>query len=233
MIDRLDTLVEPTDEATHATVAMYDAIPDTLAGHFSNFRTLPGIHTAMDDLRLAHELAGVPLGESSMVEIGPGDGRDAETFVPNVAQYVGIGPSEGELELARQRFPDAPRDMFRIGYAQTADYPADTDLMMSVNSLLHVPGRDLDAMSERVRDGLRMGGVLHLITKIEDEDTAEEYPDNFPGTEGLRGRTFYHHSPVTLSRAAGKAGLTLVHFERKLNGQKPWDWGMFAYAKTR
>lgn len=232
MLTTANGLAVPTSEETAATVAMYDAIPDVLAGHFSNFRSLPGIHTAMEDLVLVHELAGVPLGESSMVEIGPGDGRDAETFVPNVANYVGIGPSEGELELARNRFPDAPKDMFRVGYAQSAEYPEDTDLMMSVNSVLHVPGHDLTAMSERVRDGLRMGGVLHLITKIEDVDGVEEYPDNFPGTESLRGRTFYHHSPETLTRAAGKAGLTLVHYERKLNAQKPWDWGMFAYAKT-
>lgn len=226
-------LIEVTDAETIATVAMYNAAPDTLAGHFSNFRSLPGIYPALHDLQLAHDLAGVPLGESSMVEIGPGDGRDAETFVPNVARYIGIGPSEGELELARKRFPGAPEDMFRLGYAQTAEYPEDTDLMMSVNTVLHVPGRDLAAMSERVRDGLRMGGVLHLITKIEDVDGVEEYPDNFPGTESLRGRTFFHHSPETLTRAAGRAGLTLVHYERKLNAQKPWDWGMFAYAKTK
>lgn len=233
MVTRESGLAVPTDAETAATVGMYDAIPDILAGHFSNFRSLPGIHSAMEDLVLVHELAGVPLGKSSMVEIGPGDGRDAETFVPNVAQYVGIGPSDGELELARKRFPDAPADMFRVGFAQSAEYPVDTDLMMSVNSVLHVPGRDLAAMSERIRDGLRMGGVLHLITKIEDEDSAEQYPDNFPGTERLEGRTFYHHSPETLTRAAGKAGLTLVHYERKLNAQKPWDWGMFAYAKSR
>ena len=227
------TLETGIDLATIATVNMYDAIPGTLAAHFSNFRSLPGIHTAFEDLVTVHELAGVPLGESSMVEIGPGDGRDAETFVPNVARYVGIGPSEGELELARQRFPEYPRDMFRLGYAQTADYPEDMDLMMSVNSVLHVPQRDLEAMTERIRHGLRMGGVFHLITKIEDAYKVEEYPDNFPGTEALQGRTFYHHTPETLTQAAGKAGLTLVRYERKLNDQKPWDWGMFAYAKTQ
>lgn len=221
------------NDATVATVNMYDAIPGTLAAHFSNFRSLPGIHTALEDLVLVQGLAGVPLGEGSMVEIGPGDGRDAESFVPNVTRYVGIGPAEGELELARQRFPDAPQDMFRVGFAQTADYPVDTDFMMSVNSVLHVPQRDLDAMNERIRHGLRMGGVLHLITKIEDRYKEEEYPDNFPGTEAMRGRTFFHHTPEALTRAAGCAGLTLVHYDRKLNGAKPWDWGIFAYAKTR
>ena len=223
--------VPGADEETQATVAVYRTIPTRLAQHFENFRTLPGIHSALEDLTLAHELADVPLGKSSMVELAPGDGRDAVTFVPNVRHYVGIGPADEELEIARSHFPDAPEDMFRVGYAQTAELPEDTDVVMFVNGVLHVPGRDLEAMNERVRYGLRMGGVFHLITKTEDKDAVHEYPDDFPGTEDMRGRTFYHHSPETLTNAASKAGLVLVHHELIVNDQKDWDWGIFAYSK--
>jgi hypothetical protein len=225
MSERLNNLVLPADPASLDTVKMYDRIPGTFAGHFAGFRsTLP-------DIQRAHDLAGVPVGESQVVEIGCGDGRDAENyFVPNAGTYVGYDPSEGLLDIARNRFPDAPKDMFRVGYAQTTDYPEGTDIMMSVNSVLHVPRHDLPEMFERVAVGLREDGVFYGITKAEEDGAVEVYHDDFDGVTGER--TFYHHTPDALTEYAGKAGLGLVFAEITPVPTKTWDWYSFAVAKN-
>lgn len=222
----------PLDKANVSTVDMYNRIPKIFAGHFAGFRsTLP-------DFELAHRLAGVPLGESRAVEIGCGDGRDAQdTFVPNSAAYTGYDPSEGLLELARARFQGAdPAEVrFEQGYAQTTDYPEDTDIAMSVCSILHVPRRDLKPAFERVREGLRLGGVFYLITKTEVKDSTETYHDDFVDESGnhVTGeRMFYHHSPETLSETAKKVGMVVVHDAITPVDTKLWDWLQFAVTKA-
>jgi SAM-dependent methyltransferase len=219
-----------TVDGTQKTVAMYDRLPDVFASHFAGFRS------TVPDIQRAHRLANVAVGESAVVEIGCGDGRDAEhAFVPNSAVYAGYDPSEGLLEIARARFPGARPDMFQKGYAQTTDYPKDTDIMVAVNSVLHVPGHDLPAMYERVREGLRFGGIFYAITKIEDADNTEVYHDQFRDTEGIRvegERVFYHHSIDTLGGLAVKAGLEVVYSERTPVEAKQWDWYTFGVAKA-
>jgi predicted TPR repeat methyltransferase len=218
------------DPSTKKTVGMYDAIPEIFAGHFAGFRsTLP-------DIELAHNLAAVPLGESQVVEIGCGDGRDAEAaFVPNSAAYTGYDPSRGLLEIARARFPGGRADMFQEGYAQSTNYPNDTDIMMAVNSVLHVPEQDLPAMYEQVRNGLRLGGIFYAITKVEDKDNVEVYHDKFEDADGntVTGeRVFYHHSTDTLGGLAVKAGLKVIYSERTPVETKPWDWYALGLAKA-
>lgn len=216
----------------NSTVSMYDRIPKVFAGHFAGFRS------TVPDIRTAHQLAGVPLGESQVIEIGCGDGRDAQTaFVPNSESYVGYDPSEGLLDLARARFPgaDPSKVRFQPGYAQTTEYPEDTDIAMSVCSILHVPAADLSPAFERVREGLRPGGILYLITKTEQRDNTETYHDDFTDDEGnhVTGeREFYHHSPDTLSEAAKKAGMTVVHNVITPVETKPWDWLQFGAVKS-
>jgi predicted TPR repeat methyltransferase len=218
------------DPHTEKTVGMYDAIPGVFAGHFAGFRS------TVPDIELAHNLAAVPLGESQVVEIGCGDGRDAEAaFVPNSAAYTGYDPSRGLLEIARARFPGARADMFQVGYAQTTDYPEDTDIMMAVNSVLHVPKHDLPAMYEHVRSGLRLGGIFYAITKVEDKDNTEVYHDEFEDSNGNKvtgERVFYHHSTDTLGGLAVKAGLEVVYSARTPIEAKPWDWYALGLAKA-
>jgi trans-aconitate methyltransferase len=224
MSDR-NSLVVPNSPAALETVGMYDRIPETFARHFA------GDRSHVPDIKLAHQLAGVALGESQVVEIGCGDGRDAETaFVPNSGTYNGYDPSEGLLTLAKARFPDRSEDMFRQGYAQTTDYPLDRDIMFAVNSILHVPKYDLGDMYDRIAEGLRRGGVFYAITKVEDKDRTEVYHDDFDGVKGER--TFYHHSPQTLAKMAIHSGLRLAYSQRTAVENKSWDWYTFAVDKT-
>lgn len=216
---------ESLNYATANTVAMYDEIPETFAGHFANFRS------TVPDITIAHELAGVPFGESQVVEIGCGDGRDAETaFVPAARQYTGFDPSKGLLEIARRRFPKGRPDMFQEGYAQSTDYPEDTDVAMSINSVLHVPTGDLPDMFDNVGESLSKEGVLWVVTKVEPQDSVEVYHDDFNGVTGER--TFYHHSFDTMTRVAEKAGLTVVRASLEAVPTKVWDWGTIAFQKS-
>lgn len=210
------------DAAVVATVAMYDQIPGVLGGHFAKFRELPGIHSALDDMRTSHRYADVPLGESSLVEIGPGDGRDAvEAFVPYSDMYTGFGPAKGENDIARkrvsERYPNLSEEelarMFQLGFAQSADYPEDVDVTHAVNSFtVHTPFNELPSAFDRIGESLRQGGVLHLLTKAATKDLVEYNPgEKFEGAEGMEPRTFYVPSIDTLQAAIDKARLTVVH----------------------
>lgn len=222
-----------TDE--QATLAMYNTIPEVLSKHFANFRDLPGIHPAEEDLRLAQKFAGVKPQESLVVEMGCGDGRDATDFIPLSGKYVGVGPAEGELAIAQERFKSIPNATFQLGRFQDFKYPEGTNVIMSVNSILHVSQGDLKTSLENLGDSLMPHGVAHFITKTREGDSVREvYPDNFPDspeTLTMPGRVFTEHSRSSLLETAEKVGLTVVHTELTPVTSKPWDWFSYVVQK--
>ena len=81
------------------TVETYDQSAEQLAEYFK------GIGPRVDDIECALNLAGNP-HSARVIEVGCGDGRDAEEIVKRVKFYEGIDPSEGLLALAKRKVPD-------------------------------------------------------------------------------------------------------------------------------
>ena len=63
-----------------------------------------GIGSRIDDIDNALSLAKMPTG-AHVIELSCGDGRDAAEILKRVSDYIGIDPSVGLLNLARQSNP--------------------------------------------------------------------------------------------------------------------------------
>ncbi len=165
---------------------VYDEGAAGLAEYFK------GIGPRTDDIKRALELAKASTN-ARVVEIGCGDGRDAEDIVKRVAWYEGFDPSEGMLELARKKLPEA---RFVKADALSYAYPKDLDVIYSFASLLHVKKDNLKPIFEKVGQSLRQGGILFLSLKERDTYTEE------PRTDQFGERMFYYYNPAIIESIA-------------------------------
>jgi len=137
------------------TVKTYDNSAQELADYFSTI----GVRT--DDIELALKLAAADKN-ARVVEIGCGDGRDAQETVKHVGLYEGYDPSEGLLQIARKQVPEGS---FVKADALTYDYPSDLDVIYAFASLLHVNKTDMKMALAKAATGLRKGGILFVSLK--------------------------------------------------------------------
>lgn len=187
------------------TIHTYDTSANELAEYFK------GIGARVDDIERALKLAGVS-DTAKVVEIGCGDGRDAEEIVRRVAWYEGFDPSQGLLELARNRQPDAS---FVQADALNYQYPEQLDVIYAFASLLHVSKDELKEVLVKTAAALRRDGVLYLSLK-ERPIYQEEVKEDQYGK-----RMFYYYNLGIVKELAGDA-YEPVYEDRQVIGHTEW-----------
>jgi SAM-dependent methyltransferase len=192
------------DSATQ-TIDTYNKSAKELAEKFR------GIGARTDDIELALDLAGVGK-DARVVEIGCGDGRDAEEIVQRVAWYEGVDPSDGLLDIAKSRLPET---LFITATATSYDYPDNLDVVYAFASLLHVDREDLKSVFSIVALALNEGGIFYISLKERSEYTEELQEDQF-GT-----RTFYYYNPAVIKEIAGES-FESVHEGHQTIGSTDW-----------
>jgi len=105
-----------------------------------------------------------------VVEIGCGFGRDAELFVKNNFDYVGIDASKNMLKIAHKR---VPKGKFLQMNFYNLDFPEETfDGFWAVASLLHVPKTDIAGILKSISKLVKHNGA-GFITVKEKRDVEE------------------------------------------------------------
>jgi trans-aconitate methyltransferase len=170
-----------------------------------------GIGPRVEDIERGLNLANTD-NDAHVVEIGCGDGRDAEEIIPKVRSYKGFDPSQGLLDIAREKLPEAS---FVEATATSFDYPANVDVIYAFASLLHVNKDDLKIVFEKVTDSLRTGGIIYISLKEKDEYTKEIKRDEFGE------RTFYFYNVDTISGVAGNRFET-AYEDHQRKGKTNW-----------
>ena len=183
-----------------------------LAQYFS------GYGPRLDDIARGLALARAEAG-ARVVEIGCGDGRDAEGIVARVDSYQGFDPSTELLKLARDK---VPRGSFVLADALSYDYPTELDVVFAFASLLHVNRTDLAIVFARVEQSLRPGGIFYVSLKERAEYIAETKTDQHGE------RMFYYYNPTILRQMAGTS-LTVAYESRQIIGHT--DWFTTAFKK--
>jgi SAM-dependent methyltransferase len=194
--------MKPADQ----TIETYDQSAGELAKYFS------GIDPRISDIERALTLCGGDVAGTRVVEIGCGNGRDAEHIIRRVGWYEGCDPSRGLLELARTALPMAN---FRLADALSYRYPMDIDVVIAFASLLHVDRIDLAAVCQKVERALRSGGIFYLSLKERPEYGVSVKRDQFGS------RTFYFYNPDLVAQIAGP-GFEQVYLGRDSMGTTPW-----------
>ncbi len=146
----------------------------------------------------------------SVLEIGCGNGRDAQEIVKHTNNYRGLDISEELIKLARIK---VPQTRFEIADVEQYDFPKNLDVVIAFASLLHVDKENFRVILEKIFASLNSGGVVYLSLKYSDVYKEVEQKDEF----GVR--TFYLYSKQDI-REAAKGFRFLKEEVQELRGQK-------------
>ncbi|HZM63928.1 MAG TPA: class I SAM-dependent methyltransferase [Candidatus Saccharimonadales bacterium] len=187
------------------TIKTYNKSAEALAKYFK------GIGPRVDDIELALELANAT-SSARVVEVGCGDGRDAVEIIKRVGWYEGFDPSEGLLQIARQKLPQAP---FVRAAALTYKYPSNLDVMYAFASLLHINKADLKVVFEKAAKAIRQGGIFYISLKEGDTYTEKAKKDEYGE------RMFYYYNVALIKELAGNE-FSAIHEAHQKMGKTDW-----------
>lgn len=139
------------------TIEAYDNNPQFYADKFDN------VGVRVEDIDQVLKLN--QSGSDKVLELGCGNGRDAQYIISKVGEdnYTGIDASEGLIKLAREKNPGATfhvKDMREVSY-ETESY----GMIFSFASVLHLKREELVSLVEKCHKCLKTGGILFISTK--------------------------------------------------------------------
>lgn len=188
------------------TIDTYDKSAKELAEYFR------GIGPRIKDIELALELAGAKDRSARVVEIGCGDGRDAQEIIKRTAWYEGFDPSNGLLELARR---DVSNTSFVTADAMSYQFPKNLDVVYAFASLLHVNKKDFGKVCQRVLTALKPGGIFFISVKERSEYAEEAKKDQY-------GERMFYFYNATVVRGLMGDGFVVVHEDHQKIGHTDW-----------
>jgi SAM-dependent methyltransferase len=136
----------------------------------------------------------IPKTNPRTIEIGCGNGRDAEEILKHTNEYVGIDISEKLIAIARSRNPHAK---FEVADVETYEFGNRIDAVFAFASLIHVPKDSLKAVFSRLCNAMNNGGVVLATLKYSPEYKTSTKEDEF----GVR--TYYLYSENDVNEITG------------------------------
>jgi len=121
----------------------------------------------------------------NVLEIGCGNGRDAQEILKHTKNYLGIDVSEEMIKLAKESLPEA-----KFVVADIEDYvlPVNLDIIFAFASLLHTDKDSLRQILDSAYRALNPGGIFFISLKYggyHEKTTTDKF-----GT-----RTYYFYTP--------------------------------------
>jgi len=122
-------------------------------------------------------------GEPCVVELGCGNGRDAQVIFERTKRFTGVDASKVMIRLAREW---VPRALFLVEDMRTYEIPDGTDIVYAFASFLHLNREEVQQLLTRIHGSLTDGGVVYLSVKRDDYHEYVRVDDYGP-------RTFYFY----------------------------------------
>lgn len=145
-----------------------------------------------------------------IVEIGPGNGREAEYILTLTDQYTGVDFSQEMIALAREKVPTAT---FVHANIVNYSFPENTDIILAFASLLHVSKEELEGIVAKAHIALSENGIIYLSLK-----RADVYYDQIQYDE-FGGRHFFYYTKEDVLGVAD--GFEEVWYEEQ-DRDEPW-----------
>jgi SAM-dependent methyltransferase len=139
------------------TVQAYDKNSQYYADKFDSY------NVRIDDIDRALKLN--KSGSNLVMEIGCGNGRDAQYIISKVGveNYLGIDASEGLVKLCKQKVSGGT---FHVQDMRELDVSNETyGVIISFASVLHVNHDELAKIIKDCHKWLKIGGILYISTK--------------------------------------------------------------------
>jgi len=145
-----------------------------------------------------------------VIEIGCGNGREAEEILKHTNNYLGIDISEELIKIAKK---ENPNGKFKIADVESFSFPQNIDIIFSFASLLHSDKDNVKRILDRVYKSLSRDGIFYISLKYGDyqEKTVK---DEF----GIR--TYYFYTPELIKELAGDRYKTVYIDIQDLRDQK-------------
>jgi SAM-dependent methyltransferase len=160
-----------------ATINTYNTKALELADYFS------GIGSRKQDIKKAFAILNRP--NPNVIEIGCGNGRDAQEILLLTDNYLGTDVSKAMIELAKAKCSKAD---FVIADQETYTVPDNTDIIFAFASLLHSDKKQVRDFLLRSHKPLSANGVIYISLKF-DNYHKELQNDKFGE------RVFYYYEP--------------------------------------
>lgn len=194
------------------TVETYDRQAPELAEYFR------GIGPRERHIDYVLDLLGNP-DNPRVVEIGCGDGRDAQAIVERTPNYLGFDISTGMIDIARQHVPNGN---FVVADAADFEFPDDLDAIFAFASLLHLSKEEVKSIFTRAHQALKEGGVFYVSVKHAPSYHARIVRDQFGE------RLFYFYNENDLEELAGDGYQVVSSF---IETKSSTDWIEIALRK--
>lgn len=147
-----------------------------------------------------------------VVEVGPGNGREAAVIVSRSGKYLGIDISDAMVQLARDRLPDVE---FVVGDIATYALTSDVDIIFAFASLLHLSRDAMTLVLDKCVNSLRPGGVLYISLK-----RRQRYCDEVK-VDSHGPRHFYYYSKRDIL-AIKPNTLECIHYDEQRHADEDW-----------
>ncbi|OIO52200.1 hypothetical protein COY93_02330 [Candidatus Uhrbacteria bacterium CG_4_10_14_0_8_um_filter_58_22] len=146
----------------------------------------------------------------NVLEVGCGNGRDAEAILPLVESYLGIDISPELIEIARNKVPGA---RFEVADVMEFPFPSGLDAVFAFASLIHLDHDEIFEVLAKVSAALNLDGVMMISMKWgEYRRVVQE--DDF-GT-----RIFYTYTPEMIEDLSLSSMRTAWVSQKNLIGQE-------------
>ncbi|HVU75525.1 MAG TPA: class I SAM-dependent methyltransferase [Candidatus Paceibacterota bacterium] len=184
------------------TIATYNATAGEMAKKFR------GIGARVADIEKAFSFVGAE--DPQVLEIGCGDGRDAQEILKRTKRYLGIDISSAMVSEAKRY---APEGRFEVADVESYEFPSGLDVIFSFASLLHSDKDAVRSVLARAHEALNDNGIFYISLKH------DEYGE-VTKTDEFGTRTYYMYSPELIEELAGDAYETAYKDEQELRGQR-------------
>lgn len=174
------------------------------------------IGARVEDVERGFSLVGKE--DPKVLEIGCGNGRDAQEILKRTRNYLGIDISESMIEIAKNVNPGGK---FEVVDVENYEFPNGLDLVFSFASLLHSNKENVKNVLDRVYEVLNPGGVFYISLKHDDYHEGSK-------TDEFGTRTYYFYTPELIKELAGTKYEPGWEEVNELRGQK---WFTIALRK--
>jgi SAM-dependent methyltransferase len=147
-----------------------------------------------------------------ILEIGCGDGREAEYILNKTNNYRGFDISKGMINLAKKRKLEAD---FFIADMEKDNFAEEYDIVFSLSSLLHSNRRVIKKIINKIANNLTEKGILAIDLKIEDKYRQEVKNDKFGK------RVFYYYPQKLIEKFVSKK-YKILSTETEKIGHSNW-----------
>ncbi len=162
------------------------------------------------------------LKNPKVLEIGCGDGRDAEAIVSVSSSYLGFDISKEMIAIAKNKVPEGE---FVVADAVDFDYGENQyDIVFAFASLLHLDMEEVELVFDRVEKCLRAGGVFFVSLKLSEDYKEIVKKDRFGE------RQFFLYSPENIRNIA-KHKFSEEYFEQDFTTAGNTKWFDMAFKK--